>query len=367
MSCTDSICGTGGWGGPKPGDPDLDNSVLTATPAFGGIDLAWSYPATNPAAVAYTILYRGVLDDFAASARHKVVAGDSYYDKIDNSLRYYYWIQIVSVNGTIGSVLGPASAVARPTIDQVIEQLTDKIDRGVLSAALKAELDQISLINTSLLNEITSRENGEITLADAMADVDAGVAQALTFIATETASRTTGDSALAEQINIVATTLGDDIAAVSVSSSASIDEVTGRIEAMYAARVQVNGLIGGFGLANDGVEVEAGFDVDTFWVGRTGPDKKKPFIISGGEVFITDAVIEKLTFEKLRAADGSVVIESGKLKAAYIKADQLDALSARIGVLRTATTGARTEIRDNVIKVYDSSNVLRVKIGDLSL
>ena len=58
-SCTTGTCGVGGWGGPLPGDPD-NNSVLTATPAFGGIDVSWSYPGTNPQAVAHTVLYRGV-------------------------------------------------------------------------------------------------------------------------------------------------------------------------------------------------------------------------------------------------------------------------------------------------------------------
>jgi hypothetical protein len=37
------------------------------------------------------------------------------------------------------------------------------------------------------------------------------------------------------------------------------------------------------------------------------------------------------------------------------------------GVFRTAATGGRTEIRDNVIKVFDSSSSLRIKIGDLTL
>lgn len=45
----------------------------------------------------------------------------------------------------------------------------------------------------------------------------------------------------------------------------------------------------------------------------------------------------------------------------------LSAITATIGTLRTATGGARTEIYDNVIKVYDSSNVLRVKLGNLDL
>ena len=60
-------------------------------------------------------------------------------------------------------------------------------------------------------------------------------------------------------------------------------------------------------------------------------------------------------------------INAGAVTAAKIAVTQLSAITATIGTLRTATTGARTEISDNVIKVYDSSNVLRVKLGNLSL
>ncbi|MCB4861979.1 fibronectin type III domain-containing protein [Sphingobium sp. PNB] len=60
-------------------------------------------------------------------------------------------------------------------------------------------------------------------------------------------------------------------------------------------------------------------------------------------------------------------ITTGTISANKLNVGQLSAITANIGLLRTATSGARTEISDNVIKVYDSSNVLRVQIGDLSL
>lgn len=43
--------------------------------------------------------------------------------------------------------------------------------------------------------------------------------------------------------------------------------------------------------------------------------------------------------------------------------ETLSSITATIGTLRTATTGARTEIRDNLIEVYDEKNVLRVRMG----
>ena len=60
-------------------------------------------------------------------------------------------------------------------------------------------------------------------------------------------------------------------------------------------------------------------------------------------------------------------ILAGAVTSAKITVSQLDAVSATIGTLRTASTGARTELKDNVYKVFDASNVVRVKIGDLSL
>lgn len=59
-------------------------------------------------------------------------------------------------------------------------------------------------------------------------------------------------------------------------------------------------------------------------------------------------------------------INAGAVTAAKIAVTQLSSISATIGTLRTATTGSRTEISDNVIKVFDGS-IVRVKIGNLAL
>lgn len=65
-------------------------------------------------------------------------------------------------------------------------------------------------------------------------------------------------------------------------------------------------------------------------------------------------------------------LNGGKITANTITADKLSvtslsAMSATIGTLRTAASGARMEISDNVIKVYDANGVLRVQLGNLAL
>ena len=451
MTCSTDVCGTGGWNGPKPGDPD-NNSSLSAVAAFGGIDVSWTLPTTNPYAVAYTRLFRGVTNSFNSSLHIADVGGTFYYDKstVTSSVLYYYWIQFVSVNGTFNEIIGPASATAKPTIEDMITLLSNKISSGQLATSLKSDIDNITLNATNIQNEIANRIAGNAALSAAMADLQTGVTQALSLISTETTQRQEGASALVTQLNTVAalnatnaaailtehnarvtadTAMASDITslysavgsnaaaitsvrttkigysatssggipydgngstvvypsgtypsgtypeyaynryriidAVGVAnwnatsagaskplvwvaglplasvaqtvqvtgpdgSTASMQEafsaqatLNGNFKAQYTAKVNVNGLVGGFGIYNDGITIEAGFDVDTFWVGTSAGNKVKPFMISGGVTYINDAVIQKLTFTKLRDESGSVMIEGGKIKADYLQVQRI--------------------------------------------
>ena len=348
------VCGTGVWSGPLPGDPDT-NAILTATPAFGGIDVTWTAAITNAHAVAHTYLYRSTTPDFATSVRIALVGGTHFYDKLESQLTYYYWIQVVSINGTVGQVIGPAFAVPRLSIDATIEQLTGRIDSGVLAQSLKQDIDKIPLLNGDLLQEIQDRIAANELLGAAIQTAQTDASQAVSLINDEITQRTTAynvllqslntmagqvndnqaaiqneatlrisnDQALAQQITDVQSSVGNDIAAVQTTLQTNIDTVNGKVTdigALYTAKVKVNGLIGGFGVYNDGTEVQAGFDVDTFWVGRTNADKKKPFIIDGdtGETYINKAVIPTLTADmidtrglSIKDTDGNIILAAG--------------------------------------------------------
>lgn len=65
------------------------------------------------------------------------------------------------------------------------------------------------------------------------------------------------------------------------------------------------------------------------------------------------------------------VIVSRMLAAKAITADKLavtslSAITANIGLLRTKTSGARTEIKDNLIEIYDNNNFRVIALGVLS-
>lgn len=215
MSCEAMSCGVGGWTGPLPGDPS-NNLSLSATSVYGGIDIAWTYPTSNPHAVAHTILFRSTSSDFVGAVQKAIIAGNSYYDKSSTSVPtiYYYWIQVVSVNGTYGEPIGPASAVAKPTIEDLLTLLTGQIEAGALAASLKAELTNTTQVSLDLLAEANARVAGNAGLAAAIDTVQRGNATAMTYIQQEIINRKTANDAYVRELNTLAAVTRDNVAAI---------------------------------------------------------------------------------------------------------------------------------------------------------
>ena len=81
---------------------------------------------------------------------------------------------------------------------------------------------------------------------------------------------------------------------------------------------------------------------------------------------VTAAEIAANTITAGQIATNAIIadeIAAGAVTAAKISVTELSAITATIGTLRTATTGARTEIKDNLIEIFDASNVKRVRLG----
>jgi len=403
------VCGTGGGGGfnPKPGDPD-NNIFITATPAFGGVDIGLVYPETNPHAVAFVNLYRSTNSSPTTAIYHHKMVGSYFFDRntAATAVTYYYWAEMVTVSGTVMPKVGPASAVPRPMIEELIEQLTGRIDQGLLATSLK---DDVALIQTNKLGldaetlaraatddslaaslaetraisedtqalvqqEVLARAEADSALVDSVNTLAVTVGQDIqAAIQQEQQLRASADQALANQINTAQAKLGSDIASVQTTLGADIQKIGGdlvSIGALYTAKVTVNGLIGGFGVYNDGEEVEAGFDVDRFWIGRTGTNKRKPFIIQNGEVFIDEAVINRLVFSKLRADNGSLIVEDGKVKAEYILADWANIRNVEVGtadIRNAAITQAKLGTASVTNAKIADAAITRAKIANLSV
>jgi len=422
--CTITGCGTGTGNLPQPGDPNTSGILLTCAAAYGGIDVTWTYPVVNPEAVAYTIIYRSTSALFLSAGQLVIATGNFFYDKTptanESAVTYFYWIQIVSVNGTVSEVIGPSFSVAMPPIAQVIANLSGQINASHLAKSLSARVDKIEINEQDIITEADERKLNDGSLGTQFNAIQAYSVGSRALITQETTARTTSDSAITTQVAQSYSTASNSISAIehaqsttsTAVSSLSTDVTTlnstvygntaaaqvglttkvtvldGKVTsigAQYTAKLDVNGYVGGFGVYNTGATVDAGFNVDTFWVGKAST-KIKPFIISGSKVYIDQAVINTLTFTKLRDETGGFVVADGKIKASHIDID----LAYVHGAMQSSTyipnyrgwkldvagtvenNGAvagegRTVQTSTTISVYDAAGTLRVQLGKLGV
>lgn len=345
-------CGTGTGNFPQPGDPD-NNVILSARSAFGGITVSWTYPQLNPHAVAHTIVYRSTNSDPNTKVRRQIVAGEVYFDEIDSatSVEYFYWIEIVSVNGTVGDLIGPASAWSAPTTDQILAFLTGQIKSSELGVALTTELGKIITLETSLGTEEAARIAGDGALSTTLGLMQSSLDATDVLVADEIAARIAGDSALVTQVNAILAQANLNAAAIVTEQSVRADgdsanataittlqstvdgntstiqtlqTVQDGIKAQYMVKLDVNGYVGGFGLYNDGGSAQFLVNADRFAVGNLGATAVLPFIIDGGVVYINAAVIKAATIDDVMIQDAAV--KTAKIQDAAIT-------NAKIGLL----------------------------------
>lgn len=196
-------------------------------------------------------------------------------------------------------------------------------------------------------------------IANLQTQVDARAT--IAALTTETNTRVSQVEAMAKTLVQLFAALGEYAAGITREESVRATE-TGSLAAEYALQVITTGSgqrrVAGFRITNLG---GAGGATDFLIqadkvaiVNTTGENLKAPFAVDGGVVYMNMAMIKT-------ASITSAMIEN--LAANKIVASSLSAITATIGLLRTATSGARTEIEDNQIRVYDSANTLRVKMG----
>lgn len=154
---------------------------------------------------------------------------------------------------------------------------------------------------------------------------------------------------------------GYSFATVQTQASTSATDVN-NIKAQWAIKTNVNGYVSGIALVNDLINGNptSSFAVQASVFKLVSPDNTKvatPFTVdsNGNAVFAGN----------LSAAGGTF---SGTLSAATgtfggVVNGTLNGPSGSIGLLRNATTGQRTEIDQNGVRVYDSNGTMRVRLG----
>lgn len=236
--------------------------------------------------------------------------------------------------------------LAKPIDDSLIRSIIDIAhnDQQVFDDRRVQAVHQseIKKTETDLRAEVAARE-----VLGAMVDQHtAALVSQQTALANETLARVSDVTLLTSRMNS-AGGAGVTLEQALTTQATAI----GTLSASYTVRINNNGRVTGFGLASGaGGTSEFAILADRFVV--ADPDNNAatayPFQVVDGQVFIRKAMIQKI-------------------QAGDIEVEELSAIAAKIGLLRTASTGARLEIHDNVIKVFDAAGNVRVKIGNLAL
>jgi hypothetical protein len=275
---------------------------------MGGIAVSWTYPGINAHAVAHTLLYRNTTNNFASAALYRTVAGNYYFDtsNVTVGTTYYYWIQMVSVNGTVGETIGPASATMQPPIEQIIEELEGRIGNSQLAQDLKTEINRIVGLESALDSETQNRLLGETVLSNLISSLQSSLDAVDTVVANEIVERTEADSALVAAVNLILAKANANAAAIqqeqvvratadsavalqvntlqtavggNTASIQTLQLTQDGLTAQWMVKTDVNGYVSGFGLYNDGATSDFIIHADTFAIGKPGSASKYPFMI----------------------------------------------------------------------------------------
>ena len=209
--------------------------------------------------------------------------------------------------------------------------------------------------------------------------------------------------ATARAITSLQTNLNDQSAAIEQTLSTHSSALEG-LSAQYTLRLDVNGLISGFGAYNNGTVADFAILANRFWVatpGANGPNYVNPFTIDGEKVYINTLLVREASIQqaqigpisigKLTANDGftPVTTVGGQLRADAIDVANItigfgqvygQLVSSQIGAgglprfvidpqagifMNGLVGGTRMVMTDQYQHWYDAAGGLRIEIGEM--
>lgn len=257
----------------------------------------------------------------------------------------------VSMDGMTGGVKNSAIAIIQANLAQVATRKT-------LSASVAGNSAQLDRIDEVI---VTDREATARALLSLQTNVNGNTASINSL--SQTVSNY--QQATSTQINAITATINGNTAAITTNAQA-IANVNGQLSAMYNIKVGVtsNGQYYaagmGIGVENtpSGMQSQVIFLADRFAVTTAaGNSVALPFVIQNGQTFIRASFIQDGTIENAKIGN---FIQSNNYVAGSVgwKLDKEGAFE-----INGVGGGGRMLISSTLIQIYDSNNVLRVRMG----
>lgn len=286
-------------------------------------------PTVGPASAYARPKKADTLEDLSGSIDESFLAVHLRQDIDKITLNYSELLGEIGDRIASNEALSAALAAVQSGLEESLAFVNQEIiTRQSGDNALASQITTIAAVNQSNAAAIIAEQTARVTADSALARSTELIAVATgnnaAAIDNERLARTNADSSLAQQISTTQSTLNGNIASVQQTMQTQINTTNGRVTeigALWSARVSVNGLVGGFGIYNNGQYVDAGFDVDRFWIGRSNSDRVRPFVVNNGVVYIDDAQIrnasitgakiQNLAVDTLQIAGNAVTVPAG--------------------------------------------------------
>lgn len=211
----------------------------------------------------------------------------------------------------------------------------------------------VAVTDKAAIDAQAAANGAQSTANDALGKANTATTNIAT-IKTDLKTVTTESSSTASALEILQSTVGNNTSSIQTS-----DQVVDGLKAQSTTVLDVNGYAVGFGTYNDGTTGTFAINVDEFYLG-TPNGLSKTFVHYNTPQTINGVVIPIGTY--LDAAYiAKASIDLAQINTASITS--LSALSATIGHFKSAQTGARLEIKDSLLSVYDENDTLRVRLG----
>lgn len=372
----------------KTGLPPAVTSLSTVTQVFA-IEIDWTFPADGTAGdTQRTEIWYSQTSDRSTATK----LSDYAYPQARASLMglasgqsFYFWARLVDTSGNIGpwypsgaGINGQSSSDAAA----LLSYLGGKITKSQLGSDVLTQIQTFSppmagdnatvyagdaTSYAGVWSEQSARAEADLVQAQKTDTVAAQQGTILAAVQTETTARIAADSATSSQITTVQAQVDSNTASVQ-TNAASYADINGRVAASYQIKTQIttNGrtYIAGIGVGVNNssgiVESQVLVSASTFSVlDPNGTAVSSPFIIQGGQTFISQAFIGTGWIQNAMIGD---VIQSTAVGANGQPRWKLDKNGTI--TLNGANGGSGYMVlTDSNIKVYDNNGVLRVAMG----
>jgi len=341
---------------------------LTANGAFRTIVLNWTNPPYKY--FSHVEVWRSEANNINAALLVGTTTGSLYSDAPPVALTsktYYYWVRIVSTANVAGPWNATSGTPGHTANDPgyVLELLNQRIQAGQLHSSLSGPIAKIPVHETAITNLQTTSAG----LAQQINTVAAVASGNTALIQQEATARANADTAMASNINtlqinynnmlgsiqtqqsITSVTTGPSWSpgtqyykgkvvqyagalyqataaapTVGIAPSSNLSQwksVTNSLYGEYTVKIDINGYVAGFGLANDGVTSQFLVRADIFAVGAPGVNGRYPFVIDTdtNQVVIDNALIKNLTSANIAAGtiNADRINAANMLTAGWIK------------------------------------------------